>query len=93
MNKEEQAKEQSQKEAFLRQICDKQTNDALNILKSINVKRYELAEKEVVGFFKKYNSLVTFEAYSEIVKKIDQEVKIYYKRRNDTYDLEDVSDF
>jgi len=79
-------------EELVRSLCDKQTIDALAILKSINKTKFENVTKSIVSFFDKYKTRIDFEVYLEIVKGIDKEMSISFQRRNDNFGLDEIED-
>lgn len=79
-------------EELVRSLCDKQTIDALAILKSINKTKFENVAKSIVSFFEKYKTRIDFEVYLEIVKGIDKEMSISFQRRNDNFGLDEIED-
>lgn len=82
----------AEREEFIRKICDKQTTDALAMLKAINLKKYETVERQVLNHFERSRAPVDFDTYLGLIKDIDKEVNISFQRRNDSFGLDDIED-
>lgn len=95
MDSQVENKMKNEKEDFLRQICDKQTFEALNILKSVNKNKHEEIQNRIFGYFEQNKALIQFETYLKIIKEFDQnkELNILYMRKNNDYGLDDIDSF
>lgn len=84
--------EQNTKEDFIRKICDKQTIDAINLLKVINKSKYNIVEDKITKYYQKTRTPIDFETYLELVKNIDKEISIMFHRKNDNFGLDEIED-
>lgn len=84
--------EQSSKEDYIRKICDKQTIDAMGILKTVNKSKHSVIEEKIISHFQKTHIPISFETYVGLVKNIDKEVSISFQRKSNNFGLDEIDD-
>lgn len=82
----------AEQEDLIRKICDKRAFDALCLLKSVNKEKAKAVEKKLFNFFEINRRPIDFENYQELVKDIDREQNICFQRKNDCFDLDEITD-
>ena len=82
----------SEQEELFRKICDKRTFDALCLLKSVNKDKGKAVEKRIFAFYEMNRKPIDFDNYLELVKGIDTEQNICFQRKNDCFDLDEITD-
>lgn len=83
----------AEQEEFVRKICDKQSLDALCLLRSVNKEKSKIVEGRLISYYEKKRLAIDFEKYLELVKDIDQERNISFQRKKGCFDLDEISDF
>lgn len=83
---------ESEKEELIRKVCDKQTTDALGMLRSINPGKYKIVEKRVLSHFERFRAVVGFDTYLGLIKDIDAEMSISFHRRDNSFGLDNIEE-
>lgn len=84
--------EDDKKNEFVRQICDKSTYEAIDMLSIVNKGKADLVKNHILKQFEQTRAIITFEQYKKLIAGLNTESSISFKRKTNLYELEDIDD-